>query len=436
MEDHFPSTYTRAQCLCTGCVLIQNSMLVESHDYNSAHFYKPVLTAKTSGNVESKGKTSKGSPSASTPSITPASTPSITLADISLLLDEHRAALTADFKSSFESLTSTLDSIHSTITDGQRIHSLEANATEVDQRLQQLEDACSALKEDNETLKTKVADLEGRSRRQNLRIIGLPESIEGPRPSAFFSQLLVDTLGTEILASPPELDRAHQSLAPKPAPGGRPRPVILRFHRFQIKDLVIREARRQGELNYKGHKIRLYDDYSPDVLKQRAEYRSPMAELYKRGYKPALLFPAKLRITLPNGDRTWLMSAPEAVKFVQDLNKENENCLSNVFSVRKINTDKSICLSRALSDLQTRCVDSPRNTSTVPCAFQSSITDAAFSIWEINGIVSVKQLYIDGTFASFDQLALRDFIRNRFPSFPAIPPSTWVDTLLSINPNL
>ncbi|KAI4787850.1 hypothetical protein KUCAC02_036214, partial [Chaenocephalus aceratus] len=127
----------------------------------------------------------------------------------------------------------------------QRIHSLEANANEVDQRLQQLENACSALKGDNETLNTKVADLEGRSRRQNLRIIGLPESIEGPRPSAFFSQLLVDILGTEILASPPELDRAHRSLAPKPAPGGRPRPVILRFHRFQIKDLVIREARRQ-----------------------------------------------------------------------------------------------------------------------------------------------------------------------------------------------
>ncbi|KAK5928588.1 hypothetical protein CgunFtcFv8_013642 [Champsocephalus gunnari] len=36
MEDHFPSTYTRALCLCTGCVLIQNSQLVESHDYNSA----------------------------------------------------------------------------------------------------------------------------------------------------------------------------------------------------------------------------------------------------------------------------------------------------------------------------------------------------------------------------------------------------------------
>ncbi|GAA6224614.1 interleukin-17F-like, partial [Lates japonicus] len=34
--DHFPSTYTEAQCLCAGCILIQDKKPpVESHDYNS-----------------------------------------------------------------------------------------------------------------------------------------------------------------------------------------------------------------------------------------------------------------------------------------------------------------------------------------------------------------------------------------------------------------
>lgn len=194
------------------------------------------------------------------PSVSP-----LTMAKISLLLDDHRAAIAADFKSSFESLTSKLDGLHSTVEGhGQRVSSLEDNATEVDQRLQHLESSCSALQRDNESLKVKVADLEGRSRRQTIRIIGLPEQIEGSRPSAFFSQLLVDVLGTEILTSPPELDRAHRSLAPKPASGGKPRPVILRFHRFQVKDLVIREARKRGDLIYKDHKIRFYDDYSPE----------------------------------------------------------------------------------------------------------------------------------------------------------------------------
>ncbi|XP_028442182.1 interleukin-17F-like [Perca flavescens] len=35
-KDHFPSTYAEAQCLFSGCVLIQNkSLQMESHDYNS-----------------------------------------------------------------------------------------------------------------------------------------------------------------------------------------------------------------------------------------------------------------------------------------------------------------------------------------------------------------------------------------------------------------
>ncbi|XP_071343801.1 interleukin-17C [Trachinotus anak] len=34
--DHFPSTYAEAQCLCSGCILIQGrNPPQESHDYNS-----------------------------------------------------------------------------------------------------------------------------------------------------------------------------------------------------------------------------------------------------------------------------------------------------------------------------------------------------------------------------------------------------------------
>ncbi|KAF3853972.1 hypothetical protein F7725_014660 [Dissostichus mawsoni] len=68
--------------------------------------------------------------------------------------------------------------------------------------------------------------------------------------------------------------------------------------------------------------------------------------------------------------------------------------------------------------------------------FTPSITDAAFSIWEINGIVSLARKFNLPKSHFFRYLQVRDFIRNRFPSFPTIPPSTWVDTILSINPNL
>ncbi|XP_069575533.1 interleukin-17C [Brachyistius frenatus] len=36
VPDHFPSSYTKAVCLCAGCIQIGEDGVVESHDYNSA----------------------------------------------------------------------------------------------------------------------------------------------------------------------------------------------------------------------------------------------------------------------------------------------------------------------------------------------------------------------------------------------------------------
>ena len=145
------------------------------------------------------------------------------------------------------------------------------------------------------------------------------ESTEGARPTEFFSGMLSEVFGRDTLPSPPEIDRTHRSLAAKPSPGQRPRLVILRLHRFQVKELLIREARRSGKLDYQGQQIQIVEDYCPGVLSKRAVYRAVMTELYNRGLKPSLLYPARLRITLSTGDKKWLRSADEARAYVDNL---------------------------------------------------------------------------------------------------------------------
>lgn len=81
--------------------------------------------------------------------------------------------------------------------------------------------------------------------------------------------------------------------------------------------------------------------------------------------------------------------------------------------------------------------------------FPPSLIDKAFAAWVDHRIISIKQLYIDGTFASFEQLTqvfnlprfhffrylqVRDFVRKHFPGFPSISLSTIVDTISNINP--
>lgn len=107
-------------------------------------------------------------------------TASLTMESISELLDQHRQALAADFKTSFNQLESKFDQVCSTVDEhGQRLSSLELASEDLSQRVVELENVCSRLQESNSKLTAKVVDLEGRSRRQNIRILGLAESIEG-----------------------------------------------------------------------------------------------------------------------------------------------------------------------------------------------------------------------------------------------------------------
>ena len=243
----------------------------------------------------------------------------VSLEAITTLLEQHREALATEFKTSFGQLDSKLDQIKLTVEDhDQRVSSLELSAEDLCQRVVDLENICSTLRSDNTKLMAKVADLESRSRRQNIRVLGLPESTESGRPTEFFSDLLREVFGSETLPAPPEVDRAHRSLNAKPVPGQRPRPVILRLHRYQTKYLLIRESRRRGKLEFRGKPIQIVEDYSPEVQSQRAEYRDVMAELYRLGLKLALLYPARLRLTLSGGARKWINSAKEAQKYIDN----------------------------------------------------------------------------------------------------------------------
>lgn len=97
---------------------------------------------------------------------------------------------------------------------------------------------------------------------QNLCFLGLTESTEGSWPTEFFS-------GQDTFPSPAKINHAHRSLAAKPAPDQRPRLVIPRLHHFQVIFL----------LDYHGRQIRTVEDYCPEVLSKRAQYRWVRTEL-------------------------------------------------------------------------------------------------------------------------------------------------------------
>ena len=219
-------------------------------------------------------------------------------------------SLAVRFENKLATIDTKLDGIQSTVTNHeQRISDLESGLN----HLQFLEAKVTSMAENNAKLKAKLTDLEGRSRRCNVRLIGVPEAVEGSWPTSFFSSFLVDVLGKDVLPSPPELDRAHRTLKPKPAEGEKPRAVIICFHKFQTKDVVIRAARKKrGKLKYDGKPVYIYEDYCPEVLGQRLEYKEGMRQLYILKLQPSLLYPARLFIKAEDGSRRRLTSVKEA----------------------------------------------------------------------------------------------------------------------------
>ena len=156
-------------------------------------------------------------------------------------------------------------SLHSILSVyGQQITDVEDGMNEFDKRLSSVETSQTSLAKENHALKEKVAYLENYTRRQNIRIVGIPENAEGPRPSEFITSLLIDVLGENSFEKLPSVDRAHRSLAPKPADGdNRPQPFIVKLHHFQTKELILRLARQKGPLSYKGSRFHIFPDYSP-----------------------------------------------------------------------------------------------------------------------------------------------------------------------------
>ncbi|KAI4895056.1 hypothetical protein NFI96_004993, partial [Prochilodus magdalenae] len=206
-----------------------------------------------------------------------------------------------------DSLERTFASHRSSITE------LESTSAAHDSRLERLEQECRSLKHTNVSLLEKLDDLENRSRRCNLRIVGIPEGLELNDPIGFTTELFKELFGPNLFQSQPIIERAHR-LGRSPAAGGetggRPRVMIVLFHSFQDRERVMRKSK--DELIFKGHRIRIFPDYSTELSRRRAAFRPIKATLFQKGFRFALLYPARLRVIV-NG-ATRIFESPEAAR--------------------------------------------------------------------------------------------------------------------------
>ncbi|KAJ4919283.1 hypothetical protein JOQ06_026289 [Pogonophryne albipinna] len=122
---------------------------------------------------------------------------------------------------------------------GQTVLELERAATDHSGRITELEATVSRLMAQAKDIDDRCEDLEGRSRRNNIRLVGISEGMEGPRPTEFIAKLLEEILR---LDEKPQLDRAHPTLRDRPREGDTPRPFVVRVHYFHTRNEILGRA--------------------------------------------------------------------------------------------------------------------------------------------------------------------------------------------------
>lgn len=179
------------------------------------------------------------------------------------------------------------------------------------------DDAIHTLQRTVQSLVAKSDDAENRLRRNNVRVLGLPEGAEGDHPAefaeAFFKKLLNLTEVTPTYV----VERAHRVPTGRSIPGAPPRPFLVRFLNFRDRDRILREARKHPTLPFEHTVVHLYPDFSADLQRRRKTFTDIRRRLRERDIKYSMLYPSRLRVQhggsvkffdSPDEANTWLLS--------------------------------------------------------------------------------------------------------------------------------
>lgn len=243
-------------------------------------------------------------------------------ADICTKIDALSGSLRAEISAVRQELFSAITPIQqSLVSQAETVRELERSATDHATQLTELQSTVAKLELQTKHLEEKCEDLEARSRRNNVRIFGIPEGSEGSQPTAFISELLQKLLNLE---EKPLLDRAHRTLREKPKDGAPPRPFIARVHFFHVRTDILQRAGRAAPLRYGDKSVYISPDYTSSIAKRRAAFGNVKRQLRTiSGAKFGLRYPATLRISLSDGQTASFDNAQAAMTFVEGLCKKS-----------------------------------------------------------------------------------------------------------------
>ncbi|KAJ1083136.1 hypothetical protein NDU88_003296 [Pleurodeles waltl] len=145
-------------------------------------------------------------------------------------------------------------------------------------------------------LRSKLTDMEDRSRRDNICLLGIPKNKEGTDMQAFLSSTLSKL--TSLDFDPPlEFQRAHRVGPKRSDKSSRPRPIIACQLQHNQTRQILQAARSHGPFRVDQPDIRITADYSKETNERRKAFLAPRPRLRQQEMKYGLFDPARMWVT-------------------------------------------------------------------------------------------------------------------------------------------
>ncbi|KAJ1209540.1 hypothetical protein NDU88_004914 [Pleurodeles waltl] len=143
-------------------------------------------------------------------------------------------------------------------------------------------------------LRSKLTDMEDRSRRDNIRLHGIPENEEGVDVQSFLRSILPKLTSLDF-DPPTEFQRAHRVGPKRSGNSSRPRPIIACLLRHNQTRQILQAACKHGPFQMDQHDIPITADYSEETNDRRKAILA--LRLRQLEIKYGLFDPARMWVT-------------------------------------------------------------------------------------------------------------------------------------------
>ncbi|KAJ1158273.1 hypothetical protein NDU88_010966 [Pleurodeles waltl] len=179
------------------------------------------------------------------------------------------------------------------------IAGFQSRVTGLEHRMESLETQIATSRDRDQDLlylRSKLTDLEDSSRRDNIRLLGIPEHEEGTDIQTFLSSIFPKLISLGF--DPPlEFQRAHRVGPKLPDTSLRPRPIIAcLLHHNQTRQ-ILQAARNHSPFRIGQYDIQITADYSKDTNERRKAFLALRPRLRQLEMKYGLFDPTRMWVT-------------------------------------------------------------------------------------------------------------------------------------------